>query len=53
MPAGEGSGGIAVAPADRVGAVEAWRWVIDTLKRDVPIWKKDVVADGSAHWVEP
>ena len=53
VPPGEVSVAIAVATAHRVEAFEACRWLIDTLKRDVPIWKKDVFADGSAHWVEP
>ena len=44
---------IAVAAAHRAEAFEACRWLIDTLKQDVPIWKKDVYADGFARWVDP
>lgn len=51
--AGEVSVMIAVAAAHRAEAFAACRWLIDTLKRDVPIWKKDVFADGFARWVEP
>lgn len=44
---------IAVAAGHRSEAFDACRWLIDTLKRDVPIWKKDVFASGFTRWVEP
>lgn len=44
---------IAVACAHRKEAFEACRWLIDTLKKDVPIWKKDVFEDGTSRWVGP
>ncbi len=44
---------IAVACGHRAEAFEACRWLIDTLKKDVPIWKKDAFADGFVRWVEP
>lgn len=50
---GEISVAIAVACPHRAEAFEACRWLIDALKRDVPIWKKDVFADGSTRWVDP
>jgi MoaE-MoaD fusion protein len=43
---GETSVLIAVVSAHRVAAFEACRWLIDTLKRTVPIWKKEHFADG-------
>lgn len=43
---GETSVYIAVAAAHRAAAFEACRWVIDTLKATVPIWKKEFFADG-------
>jgi molybdopterin synthase catalytic subunit len=43
---GETSVLIVVASAHRAAAFEACRWVIDTLKRTVPIWKKEHFADG-------
>lgn len=49
---GEASVGIAVAAAHRAEALEACRYVIDTLKARVPIWKREHFADG-AIWVEP
>ena len=41
---------IAVAAAHRAAAFEACRYIIDTLKQTVPIWKKEVVEDGEV-WV--
>jgi molybdopterin synthase catalytic subunit/molybdopterin converting factor small subunit len=48
---GESSVMIAVASAHRAAAFEACRWLIDTLKRTVPIWKKEVFEDG-AVWAD-
>lgn len=44
---------IAVACPRRRAAFEACRWLIDTLKSEVPIWKKDVFEDGFTRWVDP
>lgn len=48
---GETSVLIAVASAHRGPAFEACRWIIDTLKRTVPIWKKEHFEDG-AVWAD-
>ena len=48
---GETSVFIAVSAAHRAAAFEACRWAIDTLKRTVPIWKKEFFADG-AVWAD-
>ena len=48
---GETSVLIVVASAHRGAAFEACRWVIDTLKKTVPIWKKEQFADG-AVWAD-
>ena len=48
---GETSIFIAVASAHRAAAFEACRWVIDTLKKTVPIWKKEQFTDG-AVWAD-
>lgn len=50
---GEASVVIAVACAHRAESFSACRWLIDTLKKDVPIWKKDVYQDGFTRWVDP
>jgi molybdopterin synthase catalytic subunit len=44
---GETSVLIVVASAHRAQAFEACRWLIDTLKKTVPIWKKETFVDGS------
>jgi len=44
---GETSVLIVVASAHRSAAFEACRWLIDTLKQTVPIWKKETFLDGS------
>lgn len=48
---GETSVLIIVASAHRAAAFDACRYVIDTLKRTVPIWKKEHFADG-AVWAD-
>ncbi len=48
---GETSVLIVVASAHRAAAFDACRWLIDTLKRTVPIWKKEHFADG-AVWAD-
>jgi molybdopterin converting factor subunit 1 len=48
---GETSVLIVVVSAHRAAAFEACRWLIDTLKRTVPIWKKEHFQDG-AVWVD-
>lgn len=48
---GETSVLIVVASAHRGAAFEACRWLIDTLKHTVPIWKKEYFEDG-AVWAD-
>jgi molybdopterin converting factor subunit 1 len=48
---GETSVLIAVASAHRAAAFDACRYAIDTLKRTVPIWKKEFFV-GGAVWAE-
>lgn len=48
---GETSVLIVVASAHRAAAFDACRWLIDTLKRRVPIWKKEYFEDG-AVWAD-
>lgn len=47
MEIGETSVLIAVSSAHRAAAFDACRYGIDTLKRTVPIWKKEFFADGA------
>ena len=50
---GEASVAIAVSSAHRITAFECGQWLIDTLKEDVPIWKKENWSDGTHEWVHP
>jgi molybdopterin synthase catalytic subunit/molybdopterin converting factor small subunit len=51
LEVGETSVLIVVVAAHRAAAFEACRWLIDTLKRTVPIWKKEHFEDG-AVWAD-
>ncbi|PSF39274.1 molybdopterin synthase [Aphanothece hegewaldii CCALA 016] len=42
---------VAVGCPHRGEAFEACRYAIDTLKHNVPIWKKEFWSDGSSNWV--
>lgn len=48
---GETSVAIVVSSAHRAAAFDACRWLIDTLKKTVPIWKKEYFEDG-AVWAD-
>jgi molybdopterin synthase catalytic subunit len=48
---GEASVGIAVAAPHRDAAYGASREVIERLKVEVPIWKREHYADGGADWL--
>jgi molybdopterin synthase catalytic subunit len=48
---GEASVGIAVASPHRDAAYQASRYVIEELKRRVPVWKREGYTDGTAEWV--
>jgi molybdopterin synthase catalytic subunit len=44
---------IAVAHARRAPALDASRFIIEELKRRVPIWKREHYVDGDRQWVDP
>lgn len=48
---GETSVGIAAAHAHRGPALDAVREVIESIKTDVPIWKREHYVDGGREWV--
>lgn len=50
VPVGEASAVIGVSAGHRNEAFEACRFLIDTLKQEVPIWKREHFADGSTEW---
>jgi molybdopterin synthase catalytic subunit len=51
LEVGEASVGIAVAAPHRGDAYSASRYLIEELKRRVPVWKREGYADGTAEWV--
>lgn len=51
LAVGEVSVIVAVSAPHRTEAFEACRHAIERLKHDVPIWKKEALVDGDAHWV--
>lgn len=50
---GDISVAIAVSAPHRAQAFEAGRWMIDTLKEQVPIWKREYYSDGRVEWQHP
>jgi len=50
---GEPSVVIAVSTPHRADAFDACRFLIDELKRDIAIWKKEVWSDGTEKWIHP
>jgi molybdopterin synthase catalytic subunit len=53
VPPAEASVAIVVSTPHRRDAFAAGEWLIDTLKRDVPIWKREQWSDGTTEWVHP
>ena len=53
MPVGTSSIYITVATPHRPEGFEALRYIIDQIKRDVPIWKKEFYQDGETDWLHP
>lgn len=53
VPLGEASIGIAAAAPHRDEAFAACRYVIEEVKKRLPIWKKELHADGTTTWVDP
>ena len=53
IPSGEASIAIAAAAPHRAGAFEACRFVIEEVKRRIPVWKKELRVDGTETWVDP
>lgn len=51
VPIGEPSVVVACAAPHRTEAFEAARWLIDTIKAEVAVWKREIFEDGSSVWV--
>lgn len=50
---GDVSVAIAAAHAHREPAMACTRFVIDEIKKRVPIWKREHYVDGTSEWVDP
>lgn len=50
---GEASIVIAVSHERRAAAMDAQRYLIEEIKKRVPVWKREHYADGTREWVDP
>jgi molybdopterin synthase catalytic subunit len=50
---GEVAVAVAVSAPHRREAFEACQWLMDTIKREVPIWKRERYEDGGEEWIHP
>lgn len=53
LSVGDTSVAIVVGHARRATAYEASRYVIEQIKRRLPIWKREEYIDGTREWVDP
>lgn len=51
LEVGEVSVAVAISSPHRAEAFEAARWLMDELKRRIPVWKKEHFTDGDTAWV--
>ena len=42
---------IGVVSAHRYPAFDACRWILDTIKADIPVWKQEYYHDASSKWL--
>jgi molybdopterin synthase catalytic subunit len=50
VPLGEASIAVAVGAPHRAEALDACRYVIEEAKRRLPVWKREILADGATLW---
>ncbi|MDA8743766.1 molybdenum cofactor biosynthesis protein MoaE [Rubripirellula amarantea] len=53
VPVGESSVVMGCSSPHRVNVFAALPWMMDLLKKDVPIWKQETFEDGTRSWVHP
>lgn len=51
IPLGEMAVAVLTASVHRQEAYQANIWLMDQIKQDLPIWKKESYADSSSEWV--
>ena len=44
---------VAVSSAHRSASFEAASWLLERLKQEVPVWKREIWADGQEEWIHP
>jgi molybdopterin synthase catalytic subunit len=44
---------VAVSSPHRSASFEAASWLLERLKQEVPVWKREIWADGQEEWVHP
>jgi molybdopterin synthase catalytic subunit len=53
VPVGQASIVVGCSSGHRPETFAALAWIMDTLKREVPIWKRETFVDGTQEWVHP
>ena len=53
VPLGQASVLVGCGSAHRKDAFAALPWIMDKLKADVPIWKRETFEDESTEWIHP
>ena len=53
VPVAEASVVIGCSSQHRPETFSALEWIMNKLKKDVPIWKREVYCDGKEEWVHP
>lgn len=53
VPIGQASVLVGCSSAHRADAFAAMPWIMDRLKADVPIWKRETYDDQSTEWIHP
>lgn len=53
VPVGQTSMVVATGSAHRSDAMEACQWIVQRVKAEVPIWKKEHYASGAPKWIHP
>ncbi|MGI9470415.1 MAG: molybdenum cofactor biosynthesis protein MoaE [Rubripirellula sp.] len=53
VPIAEASVVVGCSSPHRVDTFAAMAWIMDSLKQEVPIWKRELYSDGTTEWVHP
>ncbi len=53
VPVGHASVVVGCSGSHRVEVFAAMPWIMDHLKQDVPIWKRETFANGDQQWIHP